>query len=104
MIITSSFVPVPSLAEGFCLPLIEAHAAGIPVVMRPIPALLENALNSDIVASEFSIDALANAINALDRSVNKLNLENDFLKQVNNKFNIDLVTTELINLYEGICE
>jgi glycosyltransferase involved in cell wall biosynthesis len=95
---------IPSLAEGFCLPLIEAHAAGIPVVMRPIPALLENALSSDIVASDLSIEALTNALNVLDSSSNELNLENDFLKQVNNKFNIDLVTTELINLYEGICE
>lgn len=53
---------VGSKAEGFCLPMLEAKASGIPVICRPVPALLELVTDSDIVSSNFSVDSLKLAI------------------------------------------
>ncbi len=55
-------VIVPSLVEGFCLPALEAQACGTPVVCRPIPALQELITERDVVAEDFSVEALAQAI------------------------------------------
>lgn len=49
---------VPSLADGFCLPVLEAHAVGIPVVARPVPAILELTTQFDVTCEDFSIEAL----------------------------------------------
>lgn len=56
---------VPSRVEGFCLPVIEAHAFGTPVVSRPVPAVLELLAPEDEVASSFSVPALSHAIKAV---------------------------------------
>lgn len=53
---------VPSLIEGFCLPAIEAQAVGTPVVARPVPALSELVTDQDVVAKDFSVAALAQAM------------------------------------------
>lgn len=53
---------VPSLLEGFCLPALEAQACGTPVVCRPVPALQELVIESDVVARDFSVSALAAAM------------------------------------------
>jgi glycosyltransferase involved in cell wall biosynthesis len=58
----ASAVIVPSLAEGFGLPVLEAHAFGCPVVMRPVPALVEQALAGDFVCSDYTEAALKNAL------------------------------------------
>lgn len=55
-------VAVPSRAEGFGFPVIEAHAQGAPCLMRPVPALLELRQIGDFVAEDFSPDALARAL------------------------------------------
>lgn len=49
---------VPSRAEGFCLPVIEAHAMGTPVIARPVPAVKELLCEGDEICADFSIDAL----------------------------------------------
>lgn len=53
---------VGSTAEGFCLPMLEAKASGIPVICRPVPALLELAGPADIVSSDFSREAYKAAL------------------------------------------
>jgi glycosyltransferase involved in cell wall biosynthesis len=55
-------VVIPSRAEGFGLPVIEAHASGAPVVVRPVPALLEIVSPGDQVAADMSVEALAKAL------------------------------------------
>ncbi len=49
---------VPSLADGFCLPVLEAHAAGIPVIARPVPAILELTTRFDVTCRDFTVQAL----------------------------------------------
>lgn len=53
---------VPSRAEGFGLPMLEAHSCGTPVIFRPVPALEELSMTLDIRCQGFSIDALVEAI------------------------------------------
>jgi glycosyltransferase involved in cell wall biosynthesis len=53
---------VPSLAEGFCLPALEAQAFGTSVVCRPVPALKEILTAKDTVAADFSMAALVKGL------------------------------------------
>jgi glycosyltransferase involved in cell wall biosynthesis len=55
-------VIIPSLAEGFCLPALEAKSVGTRVVCRPIPAVRELVSSNDIIAEDHSCAALAEAI------------------------------------------
>jgi glycosyltransferase involved in cell wall biosynthesis len=55
-------VVVSSVAEGFCLPILEAQAQGTPVVARPVPAVKELMTGRDIVCEDFSVAALKNGI------------------------------------------
>ena len=53
---------VPSLAEGFCLPALEAQSVGTKVVCRPVPAIAELVTPDDVVARDLSVEALVEAI------------------------------------------
>jgi len=55
---------VPSKAEGFCLPVLEAKALGVTVVSRPVPAIMELLDDSDYLCSNFSIAAMVEALKA----------------------------------------
>lgn len=55
-------VVVPSRAEGFCLPVIEAQSLGTPVIARPIPAVLELLTANDSACRDFSVESLAHEI------------------------------------------
>lgn len=59
-------VAIPSLAEGFCLPALEAQAVGARIVARPVPALREIVGGDVVFARSFSlsdfVDALKEAI------------------------------------------
>jgi glycosyltransferase involved in cell wall biosynthesis len=53
---------VPSLAEGFGLPLLEAMAAGVPVVHSDVPALVEVAGGAGRCVPRGNVTALAAAL------------------------------------------
>lgn len=53
---------VPSTAEGFCLPVIEAQSLGTPVIARPVPAILELLSTNDTVAADFSRESFYDSI------------------------------------------
>jgi glycosyltransferase involved in cell wall biosynthesis len=58
----ASVLAVPSLAEGFGLPLLEAMAAGVPVVHSDAPALVEVAGGAGITVPRGDAGALADAL------------------------------------------
>ncbi|RME57981.1 MAG: glycosyltransferase, partial [Candidatus Dadabacteria bacterium] len=53
---------IPSVAEGFCLPAIEAMAYGTPVICRPVPAILEHLIENNFVAKDMSTEALKECV------------------------------------------
>jgi len=53
---------VPSLAEGFCFPALEAQSVGTRVICRPVAALQELVTENDCVARDLSVGALTEAI------------------------------------------
>jgi len=55
-------VVCPSRAEGFCLPVIEAHASGTPVITTPVPAIQELVTAADVVCEDFSVAALGRGL------------------------------------------
>lgn len=58
----ASVLAAPSHAEGFGLPLLEAMAAGVPVVHSDAPALVEVAAGAGVVVPRGNAEALAEAI------------------------------------------
>lgn len=58
----ASLVIVPSLAEGFGYVMAEAHAYGVPVVARPVPALLEQKTKFDFFARDFDLTSFRDVI------------------------------------------
>lgn len=60
---------VSSLAEGFCLPVLEAQALGTPVISRPVPAITELMTANDLQAEDFSEQALYAVIESFLREM-----------------------------------
>ncbi|HEX6352487.1 glycosyltransferase family 1 protein [Actinophytocola sp.] len=58
----ASVLAVPSRAEGFGLPVLEAMAVGTPVVHTDVPALVEVAGGTGLIVPRGDADALANAL------------------------------------------
>lgn len=58
----ASALVVPSRAEGFCLPVLEAHACGTPVVTTPVPAIREIVSDNDVICSGFSASDIAEGL------------------------------------------
>lgn len=61
----ATVLAVPSLAEGFGLPLLEAMAAGVPVVHSDVPALAEVAGGAGVTVPRGDAAALATALRDL---------------------------------------
>ncbi|GDY31326.1 glycosyltransferase family 4 protein [Gandjariella thermophila] len=61
----ATVLAAPSLAEGFGLPVLEAMAAGVPVVHSDAPALVEVAGGTGRIARRGDPDALAAALRAV---------------------------------------
>lgn len=61
----ATVVAVPSRAEGFGLPLLEAMAAGTPVVVTDVPALVEVSGGAARVVPADDVEALAVALAAV---------------------------------------
>ncbi|RIL08329.1 MAG: hypothetical protein DCC75_09200 [Proteobacteria bacterium] len=53
---------IPSLAEGFCLPALEAKILGARIIARPVSALREILGSGDSIAADFTVAELSRAM------------------------------------------
>ena len=99
---------VPSLAEGFCLPVVEAHAFGTPVISRPVPAVTELLTVSDKVSANMHYKSLAEAIlnffdGEKDQSLNK-QTKKDFLSHQIKRFDFRDTARAVFQVYNEAYE
>jgi glycosyltransferase involved in cell wall biosynthesis len=98
----ASLLVVPSHAEGFCLPALEAQAVGTPVVCRPVPAIQEIVSPRDTVAADFSVDALAAAMaTGLKKSAE---LPRVCDAQMLERYSCKTVAQQLVSVYQRLLQ
>jgi len=92
----------PSLSEGFGMPLIEAFAAGTPVVTSNVASLPEVAGDAGLTVSPLDVSALANAMYRLltDVELRKSLIQKGLERS--RPFTWDLAARELCDLYKKI--
>ncbi len=94
-------VVVPSLAEGFCLPALEAQSVGTRVVCRPIPALQELVTRNDCVAHDCSWQALSTAlVRAAQESASTYDCDAAHLE----RFSLERVSEQLYSVYSKVAQ
>ena len=72
LMINAQAVVIPSLYEGFGLPVLESHAQGTPVVVSDDPALVELSTGSDKIFELGNLDSLTLALKYFAESKQKL--------------------------------
>jgi glycosyltransferase involved in cell wall biosynthesis len=72
LIINAQAVVIPSLYEGFGLPVLESHTQGTPVVISNDPALVELSINSDKIFELGNLDSLNHALRHFAETKQKL--------------------------------
>ena len=90
---------IPSFEEGLGLPVIEAFAAGIPVVASDIEVFHEIGGGAPEYIDPYSVDSLVSGIpNALSTSDEKITLGYEMAK----KFSFDIFRTKMTRYYERL--
>lgn len=92
---------VPSLAEGFCLPALEAQACGTPVICRPVAAIQELLTPQDIVAADLSVSAFAAA---LEQGCGRADVRRIVANPHLERFSLPVVAEQLHNLYTDVLQ
>jgi glycosyltransferase involved in cell wall biosynthesis len=72
LIINAQAVVIPSLYEGFGLPVLESHAQGTPVLISDDPALVEISISSDKIFELENLDSLTLALKYFSETKQKL--------------------------------
>ena len=72
MIINAQAVVIPSLYEGFGLPVLESHAQGTPAVISNDPALVELSTVSDKIFELENLDSFTLALKYFAETEQKL--------------------------------
>lgn len=89
---------VPSLAEGFCVPALEAKSLGVRVIARPVPAIQEVLEGTGFIAEDFSVPSLAVKITeALQTEQSRVKIPH---KQSLARFERSTVTEQMLKIYE----
>jgi glycosyltransferase involved in cell wall biosynthesis len=93
----------PSLFEGLCLAVIEAQAAGVPVVATPVGGIRETVVDGEtgLLVPTRDPAALAAAIRRLleDRTVAEA-MAAEARRRVRERFSIERMVGETLSLYE----
>jgi alpha-1,3-rhamnosyl/mannosyltransferase len=95
---------LPSFAEGFGLPVLEAHAAGTPVACSDLPALHEAGGEAAVFFNPHDAATIASALNALLGDEEKRNLLRKKGRGRARAFSWDAVAEQTARIYEEISE
>ncbi len=95
-------VIVASRQEGFCLPVIEAHAVGVPVVARPVSTLTEVVTADDEVAADMSVKALGDAMSRMMHRKRRKNTDGEQERLIEHaaRYSIAEVTARTVDCYQ----
>ena len=92
-----------SEAEGFGLPLLEAHAHNLPVVMRPVPALKELAITDfDCVACDLRVERYVDSLEAVIGKKEDLTEVRPKLEEQLASFELDVIGKQLVEKYKSL--
>lgn len=92
------FLVVPSLAEGFSLPVLEAKFQGTPIVCRPVPAIKELIDENDICCSDFSQKSLTTGLLEGLKKYRTRDRGDEILIDIE-RYSTPHVTKEILTLY-----
>jgi glycosyltransferase involved in cell wall biosynthesis len=96
---------MPSLAEGFGLPVIEAMMAGRPVFLSPIASLQEVGGTLAFYFKSYDGKAMADQIGAqLTADSSQANINADRLKKYANRFHWKGCISQYLELYQNVLE
>lgn len=95
---------LPSFAEGFGLPVLEAHAAGTPVACSDLPALHEAGGEAAVFFNPRDASSIASAVNALLGDEERKNLLRKKGRGRARQFSWDAVAAQTARIYEEISE
>ncbi|MBN1217541.1 MAG: glycosyltransferase family 4 protein [Anaerolineae bacterium] len=99
---TASLFVLPSLYEGFGLPLLEAMACGTPVITSNQSSLPEVVGEAGVLVNPYDVDTLANSMSQV---LNDTNLQQHLIEagQIQaKKFTWEKMATELLELYHQV--
>lgn len=93
---------LPSLYEGFGLPLLEAMACGCPVVASNVTSIPEVAGDAGLLVNPLNVKEIANAIEQIlsDDSLREKLIDNGLTQS--NKFSWDKTASETAKVYESL--
>ncbi len=92
---------VSSRIEGFCLPVVEAKALGVPILTTPVPAVLELLDSEDLVCSDFGVSGLEQGMRRLVEKAEQCGgtLPRTFSAKFNDKYNYIALAQQVASLY-----
>ena len=93
---------LPSFAEGFGLPVLEAHAAGTPVACSDLPALHEAGGEAAVFFNPHDASTIASALNGLLGDEEKKNLLRKKGRGRARTFSWDAVAEQTARIYDEI--
>ncbi len=93
---------LPSFAEGFGLPVLEAHAAGTPVACSDLPALHEAGGEAAVFFNPHDAATIASALNSLLGDEEKRNLLRKKGRGRARQFSWDAVAEQTARIYDEL--
>lgn len=104
-IVNSAFVLLlPSFAEGFGLPILEAQVCGVPVITSNISSMPEVAGSGALMVDPYSVENISQAINKINKNQEiRQSLVNDGFENVR-KFSWKKTAEETIKVYQKSVE
>lgn len=102
LILNAKAMLVPSLAEGFYIPAIDAQSLGVPFICRPVPAICELLANNDFCAKSMSKEDFFEVI----KNFLQLSFESGINYKLNEKrlekYKIENVILKVLDVYSEL--